>query len=121
MYIYEKNKIPAKACTNAVSDLQSLPALSCRTTPLALLPGDAWTSAHSELVVRRRNGALRLAALAVAVRRESGEGTRARLVRHGVPVHLRHGMVGERRRQLKLSKTAQRTTQVNVLQAYQVS
>ena len=44
-----------KCSKNAVSDSQSLPAisaLSCRTTPLALLPGDAWTSDHSELVVR---------------------------------------------------------------------
>jgi len=29
-------------------------------------------------------------------------------------------MVGEQRRQLKLSKTAQRTMQVNVLQEYKV-
>jgi len=32
----------------------------------------------------------------------------SRLVRHGVPAHLWHGMVGERRPQLKLSKTARR-------------
>jgi len=43
-------------------------ALSCRATPLALLPGYARTTGHSQLLVRWRHSALLLTALAAAVR-----------------------------------------------------